>query len=270
MFSVLNSKLLSIGAASIIAVGVIGAASIALADEPTPGATPPAQRAAGERHGDHFGAGLLVAGKILQDAGVTRDELKQGSADGKTVAEIITAYGDKSIATVKSDTLAAVDARLAAAVASGKLTQPEAVKIKDGAPALFDRLMSAKPGDHQKPGDGHPRLVAVGKNALKTVADTLGLEPKALIEQLKGGKTIAEVAGDKTAAVTQALTDQANAAIDKAVADGKLPADKAADAKAKAAEHIEKFVKEAHRQPGDAPRANGPKPGRGGKPPKAN
>lgn len=270
MFSVLNSKLLSIGVASIIAVGVIGAASIALADEPAPGATPPGQRAAREPRSNHVGAGLLAVGKILQDAGVTRDELKQGSADAKTVAEIIVAYGDKDVATVKTDVLAALDARLAAAVASDKLTQPQADKIKNGAPALFDRLMSAKPGDHQRSGDRKPRLVAIGKHALKTVADTLGLEPKALLEQLKGGKTIAQVAGDKTGAVTQALTDQANAAIDKAVADGKLPADKAADAKAKVAQHIDKFVNELHRQPGDAPRRHGPKPGRGNQPPKAN
>lgn len=268
MFSVLNSKLLSIGAASLIAVGVIGAASIALADEPSPGGAPAA--ATGARHGEHHDRGVLVAAKILKAAGVTRDELKQGTAEGKTVGEIITTYGDKPVATVKTEALAALGSRLSAAVTSGKLTQPQADKINAGAPAAFDKLMAAKPGDHDKPGNGHPKLAAIGKHALKTVADTLGIDPKALIEQLRTGKTIAEVAGAQTGAVTQALTDKANAAIDKAVADGALPADKAAEAKAKAAEHINKFVNQAHKGPGEGHRAAGPKAGRGGQPPKTN
>lgn len=248
MFRVLNSRLLSIGAASIIAVGVIGAASIALADTPSPGGTPSAQPSAGAREGKHLGLARLAAGKILKDAGVTKDELKKGVTEGKTFGEIITAYGDKSIATVKSDAQAALETRLAAAVTAGKLTQAKADQIKAEAPAAFDKLMASKPGDHRDHrGERRERLAALGKNALKTVADTLGLAPKDLLEQLKAGKTIAEIAGPKTDAVTQALTAQANAAIDKAVADGKLPADKAADAKARAAAHITKFVNEAHR-----------------------
>ena len=268
MFSVLNSKLLAIGAASIIAVGVIGAASVALADSPAPGGSPPAH--AGGPLGDHGAFRRMVARKILQDAGVTRDELKQGSSEGKTVGEIIAAYGDKSVPTVKADALAALDTRLAAAVTSGKLTQAQADRIKSEAPAAFDKLMASKPGDHGKSGQGHQKLATLGKNALKTVADTLGMEPKALVDQLKTGKTIAEIAGAKTGEVTTALTTQANAAIDKAVADGKLPADKAAEAKTRAAEHIAKFVNEAHHRHADGERGEGPKPGRGGKPPKAH
>lgn len=266
MSSVLNSKLLSIGAASLIAVGVLGAASVALADEPTPGETPSTHSSRTEEAGNRHRGGMLVAAKILEDAGVTKDELKQGASEGKTVGEIITAYGSKSVATAKADSLTALDTRLAAAVASGKLTQVQADKMTAEAPAAFDKLMASKPGAHDGAGKEHPKLAAMGKNAIKTVADTLGMEPKALIDQLKTGKTIAEVAGDQTGAVTQALTAQANAAIDKAVADGKLPADKAADAKAKAAEHIAKFVNEAHRGPGGA----GHQRGAGGQAPATN
>ena len=270
MFSVINSKLLSIGAASIIAVGVIGAASIALADEPSPGNGASAQARGGNREGDRHARGVLVAGKILQSAGVTKDELKQGAGEGKTIGEIITAFGDKSIEAAKADALAALDSRLAEAVTSGKLSQAEADAIEAGAPAAFDKLMASKPGDRERGGNGHQKLAAIGKNALKTVAEVLGMEPRTLIGELKMGKTIAEIAGAQTGAVTQALTDQANAAIDKAVADGKLPADKAADAKAKAAERIAKFVNEAHKGPGEGERGGGPKPGRGGQPPKVN
>lgn len=270
MFSVLNSKILSICAASIIAVGVIGAASVALADSPSPGGAPSDQAAGGARHSGHGDFGRLVASKILKDAGVTRDELKQGGSEGKTIAEIITLYGDKPVADVKTDALAALDTRLAAAVTAGKLTQAQADKLKSEASAAFDKLMASKPGDHGKSGQGHQKLATLGKNALKTVADTLAMEPKALVDQLKTGKTIAEIAGAKTGEVTTALTTQANAAIDKAVADGKLPADKAAEAKTRAAEHIAKFVNEAHHRHADGERGEGPKPGRGGKPPKAN
>ncbi|MEO6397587.1 MAG: hypothetical protein ABIP13_03880 [Tepidiformaceae bacterium] len=271
MFSVLNSKLLSIGAASIIAFGVIGVASVALADEP-PVAAGRSGSAPGHSKEKAHKLGKLVAGTTLKDAGVTKEELKQAATEGKTVGATITAYGDKSISQVQAAAAAALEARLTAAIAEGKLTSAQAETIRTAAPAAFDKLMAAKVGEHHDDGDDegegngphHQKLAVVGKHALKTVAETLAIEPKALAEQLRAGKTINEVAGSQAGAATQALTAEANSAIDKAVAAGKLPADKAAEAKAKAAERIEEFVSEAH-VPGSEGHAKGPKPGRGPK-----
>lgn len=241
--SFLNSKLISIGAAAIIAAGVIGAASVALADEPAnPGAP-------GQHGGNHPGKHPrgFVLGAVLKNAGVTREELQQGAKEGKTFGEIITAYGDKSVAQAKADALAALDSRLAAAVAAGKLTQAKADKIKSEAPAAFDKFMAAKPGAHKADnGRRRGKFPAIGKDAFQTTADTLGITTADLMTQLRDGKSIAEIAGPKTGAVITALTTKANAAIDKAVADGKLTAEQGAAAKSKAGDVIEKFVNHDH------------------------
>lgn len=254
--SIINSRLLSVGAAGLIAVGVLGAASVAMADEP---AAPGASQDAGDgRHGGKHFAGFVI-GHVLKNAGVTREEVQQGATEGKTFGEIITAYGDKSVEQAKADALAALDTRLAEAVAAGKLTQEKADQIEAAAPAAFDKLMAAKPGD-RKPGDEGRRgkVGAIAKNALQTVAETLGIETTDLITQLRGGATIADIAGDQTDEVVAALTAEANAAIDKAVADGKITAEQGEQAKSKVGERIDNFVNNSHE--GKGPRGHrGPK-----------
>ena len=239
----LTGKFLSIGVASVIAVGVLGAASIAVADEPASPSASGQQELQGVQGSKHWHG--LIAGAILKDAGVTKDELKQGATEGKTFGEIITAYGSKSVAQEKTDALAALDKRVTEAVTAGKLTQAQADKIKAEAPAAFDKFMAAKPGDH-KPSPAQGKIAAIGKDALQTVAETIGITPEELKTQLAGGKSIAEIAGPKTDAVIAALTTKANTAIDKAIADGKLTADQGATAKTKAAEAITKFVNATH------------------------
>lgn len=262
--SITNSRLLSVGAAGIIAIGVLGAASVATADEPNAGSVA-SQPTAGERHGGKHIAGMVV-GTVLKNADVTREEVQQGASEGKTFGEIISAYGNKSIEQAKADALAALHTRLSEAVASGKLTQETSGKIEAAAPAAFDKLMAAKPGDH-KPGQGKrgdegrgAKLGAIARNAMKTVAETLGMEPKELITQLRGGSTIADVAGSQTPAVVAALTAEANAAIDKAVADGKITAEQGALAKSKVGERIDSFVNNSHEGKGHkgprGPKAN--------------
>lgn len=247
--AIINSRLLSVGAAGIIAVGVLGAASVAMADEPAgPGAS---QQPGGERHGGKRIAGIVI-GNVLKSADVSREEIQQGAGEGKTFGEIITAYGNKSVEQAKADALAALHDRLAEAVASGKLTQEKADKIEAGAPAAFDKLMAAKPGD-QKPREGKPgdegrggKVGAIAKNAMKTVAETLGMETKELANELRGGATIAEIAGDQTDEVVAALTAEASAAIDKAVSEGKITAEQGEWAKSKVGERIDNFVNNSH------------------------
>ncbi|MBA4179549.1 MAG: hypothetical protein C0506_03075 [Anaerolinea sp.] len=245
---IINSRLATVGVAGVIAVGILSAASVAMADEPDR----PGGQLGAERHGPGRIAGIVI-GKVLENAGVTRDELKQGASEDMTFAEIITAYGDKSVEQAKADALAALDTRLAQAVAAGKLTQEKADQIEAAAPAAFDKLMAAKPGDH-KPGDNRRggKVAGIARHALKTVAETLGMEPKELLTQLRGGATIAGVAGDQTDEVVAALTAEANAAIDKAVADGKITAEQGAAAKSKVGERIEAFVNNEH--PGKGPK----------------
>jgi hypothetical protein len=92
---------------------------------------------------------------------------------------------------------------------------------------------------------GHPRLrLAVRRHAAKIVADTLGVSTQDLRAALKGGQSINEFAGtpDKQAAVKTALVNAANAAIDKAVANGRIDPAKGAELKGKVEARVDKVL----------------------------
>ena len=244
-FSMRNSRLASVGLASVIAVGVIGAGSVALADEPGTGA--PSEQ--GERHGRPVKAGIHG---VLKDSGVTRDEMKEGAAAGLTLGAIIDQYGDISADEAKANALAAISARLDEAVANGKITQERADELESNAPALIDRILAAVPGQHRDgKGDRGGKVLSIARHALETVAEVLGTDVATLREQLQDGQTVADIAGPQTQDVIDALVADADAAIDKAVADGRLPAEKAETAKERAAAAIERFVNEG--RPDHAP-----------------
>lgn len=236
-FSLRSSRLASVGLAGVLAVGVIGVGSVAMADEPGDSGRSGEHRDHGHRP-IKFGIQAL-----LKDSGVTREEIQEGAAAGKTLGQIIDEYGDISAEQAKANALAALDARLAELVAGGDLTQEEADRIEAKAPEAFDRLLGAVPGQH---GDrpGHGRGFAIAKHSLETVAEVLGIDVATLRTQLGEGQTVAEIAGPQTQAVIDALVADAGEAIDNAVANGRLPEDKADEAKTKAAEFIEKWVNE--------------------------
>lgn len=243
--SMFNSRLASVGLAGVIAVGVLGAGSVAMAQTPD-GGSPTAREAAARNHPKL----KLGIAQLLKNAGVTREELNQGAQANMTLGQIIDQYGDISAAQAKANALQTLSERLDDAVANGKLSQEQADRLEAAAPAMLDRLLNAVPGSHDGGGD-HPRIRTIAKNALETVAGVLDTDVASITAQLKEGKTIAEIAGPETQAVIDALTEDANQAIEKAVADGKLPADKEDAAKEKAANAIERFVNEGrpHRGP---------------------
>jgi len=235
-FSIRNSRLVSVGLASVIAAGVIGFGSVALAQDS--GDEPRAPQ--GERKPHHpVKAGFK---HLLEDSGVTPEELREGATAGLTLGQIIDQYGDISADEAKADALADLSGRLDEAVANGAITQEQADAIESRAPGMLDKLLGAVPGEHrgEKPRPG----AAIVKHSLETVAEVLGIDVATLRGQLAGGQTIAEIAGDQARAVIDALVADANAAIDQAVADGRIPEDRAGAIKEKAAAAIERFVNE--------------------------
>ena len=72
--------------------------------------------------------------------------------------------------------------------------------------------------------------------ALQTAATTIGVSPADLVTQIRGGKTVAAVAGEHNvdpAGVVNAVVAALNQRIDQAAAQGKIDADRAAKAKEK-------------------------------------
>lgn len=250
-----RSRLLAVGAAGILAAGVIGTASISLAQEPD-GSTPPAE-------GQMLRKARVALGlkELLKNSGVTHEELAAGIAAGQTLGQIIDASGDVSSAEAKAAAIAALETRLDEAVANGRLTQERADEISANAPATIDALLAAVPAEHMGPGHGgKPRLQGIGRNALETVAEVLGRDVATIAADLRAGQTVAQIAGDQTPAVTAALIAEANAGIDKALADGKITAEQAETLKSRVEERVNGFVNNTHQK---GPGGRGGFPGRG-------
>ena len=118
-----------------------------------------------------------------------------------------------------------------------------------------DQTQQAQPDkpDHKGNGQHQGRRHRLAKAAIKTSADTIGIDAKDLLKELKAGKSIADVAtehGVNPQAVVDAIVAKVNAKVDEAVAAGKITADKGNEIKAKAPEKVTKLVN-AHRQPKD-------------------
>jgi len=78
------------------------------------------------------------------------------------------------------------------------------------------------------------------------VATFLGITPEDLTQQLRSGKSLAEIAGPKTQSLVEMLTTKANTRIDAALAADKIDAERAATLKTKAAAAIERLVNAKH------------------------
>jgi hypothetical protein len=86
---------------------------------------------------------------------------------------------------------------------------------------------------------------AVAKAVLKDAAGVIGIQPKELFTDLKGGQSIADVATAHNVApqaVIDKLVTDADARLDKAVADHKITQEQADKAKGKMTDRVTKIV----------------------------
>jgi hypothetical protein len=210
----LNSRLMSVGLAGVIAVGVLGAAGIAMAQtgpsngSGTPGATSP--DGPGPDRGDRrhiVGVGIA---EIIKVSGLTKEDFQQGFKDGKSINDVLTAH-KLNPADIRVKVLQDAKAKLDEAVKNNKLTQDQADKLFAGAGTMLDKLMAATPGQHGPQGNGAgpgggghgpqgggngPAGMA-GKGLLDSAAKALNMSVADLQKELQSGKSIKQVADDK-------------------------------------------------------------------------
>lgn len=142
-----------------------------------------------------------------------------------------------------------LDEALGELVADGTLTQQQADAVRDRLEAKAKEHRSEH-GIGRGPGQ---RPFGLLKDALEPVAGTLGMTAEELASALRDGTTLNELAaqqGVDPGAVRQQVIDQATARIDQAVADGKLDAARAEEAKARLPEMVDRFMEEGARHPG--------------------
>src|SRR2546425_4389602 len=97
-----------------------------------------------------------------------------------------------------------------------------------------------------QPAQGRDVLKSVARDALKTAATYLGLQPKDLMAQVAAGKSLADIAsataGKSRGGLVAALSDAASTSLDGAGERGRLPRDQAAMANKRLPELIGKLV----------------------------
>lgn len=142
-----------------------------------------------------------------------------------------------------------LDEALGELVAEGTITQQQADAVRDRLEAKVE-AHRAEGGIGRGPGH---RPFGLVKEALEPVAATLGLSAEELTSALRDGTTLNELAaqqGVDPGVVRQQVIDQATARIDQAVAEGKLDAARADEAKARLPEMVDRFMEEGARHPG--------------------
>lgn len=135
---------------------------------------------------------------------------------------------------------AAAATAIDAAVAAGDLTEERATALKEriaanageGCALLGGRLHPGGPGGPGWPGrPGGPRMLPLG-GLVDAAAASLGIEPADLVDRLRAGETLADIAAAEDvdiAMVTAAVSDALDTTLADAVAAGKLTQARADD-----------------------------------------
>jgi hypothetical protein len=161
--------------------------------------------------------------------GLSTDQLEHELEAGKSLADVATAHG-KSVEGLKQALLDAAKTSTDQAVADGDLTADEAQRLLAKLRAGIDDFVEGKGGPNirvevTKGGPG-PDIGVVG-GPFETAADYVGVSADELMQELRAGKSLAEVAsahGKSVSGLKQALIQAMTADIEKAV-------DKLVDAK---------------------------------------
>ncbi len=233
-----TSKLAAIGVAGVLTLTAAGGTA-AYAQSNHGGAESYAPAVIQQAAKEHPRVFKHLMADVIKESGLSKDAFKDGFKNGKSINDILTANG-KDPAAVKTAVLADVDARIQQALTDGKINQAQATKLTEKAPTALEKLFAATRKAN------HPRVRELGKAAIKISAETIGITPRELVRDLRGGQTIAQVAGGKTQAVIDALVAHGNAAIDKAHADGKISEEQAEKLKANLPTHVQDFVNNPH------------------------
>lgn len=210
-----------------------------------------------DAHADRDAVLKRVFGGLLQESatylGIQPKDLRAQLA-GTSLGAIADKTGGKGRGGLIADLTAFANGAVDKAVADGKLTQDEAAKLKATLPGRITKFV-----DRTWPLP-KPNVRAFIGDFMKDARDYLGLPRKDIASQLRAGKSLGEIAeatpGKSRAGLIDAIVDDANAKIAKAVTDGKLTQAQADQLKTTVRDAVTKMVD----RKGSAPKANGTAP----------
>ncbi len=165
--------------AAVLLLITVGMAAAAPGDPAGPGPRDPGQR-----------PGLrAVMNAVIAETGLTIQEVREQLRDGQTLAAIIEANGGSVQAVIDAAVSAATE-QINQAVSEGRITQEQADQLLSQLPDRITRLVN---GELPERGERRPLVRPAERILVQAVADATGLEPSAVLEQLRDGQTLADV-----------------------------------------------------------------------------
>jgi ribosomal protein S20 len=230
-----------IAAATVAGLVVLGGGAVASAD-PAPSAKETPTQSQGIGHGRRKAFAHQALGVAADTIGISRAQLVTELRAGKTVAQVAQSKGVETQA-VTAALVGHATARIDAAVKNGAIDADRAAKLEARLPQLADKLVNKVFDGKLGQGKGTRRARVVA--AVKVAADTIGIEPRELVKEVRSGKTVADVArskGVEPQAVIDAVVAKAQARIDAAVERGRIDADRGAELTKKVTERVTELV----------------------------
>lgn len=203
-----------LAAALMLAVGLAAVAVARPGDPRLDASAPTAVQQARAGTGLHAAAASYL--------GLSPARLRAELRRGKSLAQVAAARG-KSVEGLESALLAAVKARVDAAVAAGRLDSARAQALLAGAPERIERLVSRR-------AEPRPHRAVAQRGLLRAAATYLGIGPRQLAAELRTGRSLAQLAtarGRSVDGLKAALLSALTTRVEAAVAAGKLDAARA-------------------------------------------
>lgn len=161
------------------------------------------------------GQGAVVTGALIrataEETGLSVEQVMEQLRAGQSLANIADANGSSADAVIANAT-ARAEERLDQAVANGRITQEEAdAKLAELTAQANDIINDNTLGERieQRVEQGRDRIVMTAM--VKTTADQTGLPVEDIMQRLRGGETleqIAQSAGVSSATIVDAAVDQ--------------------------------------------------------------
>lgn len=208
----MNIKRITIGTAIVMLVALaVGAAS---AQEDRPGRP---------------GIGLIrqIVNILIDETGLTPEEIRAQIQDGKTLAEIIEVNGG-DVSVVSEAVLNAATEQVQQAVNNGRITQVRADQISGNLPDLIERGLNGELLGNRV--GRRPLRQASRQILVDAAAEEIGLRPARILQQLRDGSTLAEIITSNGGNVEETITAAvavATARINEAVTNGNMTREQA-------------------------------------------
>ncbi len=195
------------------------------------------------------GTGTANAPRALRQAlkvaagaiGIAPADLAKELRAGKSISDVATDH-HVDVQTVVDALVQAADQRIEAAKTAGRITAARAAQLEARVPTAVAKLVAA----HHTPGRHGAALRRKAVRAgVKVAAGVIGISPADLAQQLRAGKSIAQVATDHHVDVQQVIDAIVKAGTDRIEAAknaGKIPAARAARLEARLPALADKLV----------------------------